>query len=69
MNDNVRAIIAKNVKNLREKKGISQRVFSQLLGLHPSYISRLEFGKCNVPIDRLTSIANYFQVEVIELLK
>ncbi len=64
-----RTYIAKNVKEYRVKKGIKREELSLILGVDNSYISKLERERINIPIDKLEKIANYFEIDIIELLK
>lgn len=64
-----RTYIAKNVKEYRVKKGIKREELSLILGVDNSYISKLERERINIPIDKLEKIANYFEIDITELLK
>ena len=70
--DNVlsnRIILATNVKRLRSKSKIRREELSLALGFDNSYISKLEKGKINITIDKLSIIADYFNVDLVDLLK
>lgn len=70
--DNVlsnRIILATNVKRLRSKSKIRREELSLALGFDNSYISKLEKGKINITIDKLSIIANYFAVDLVDLFK
>lgn len=69
MSQVIRARIATNVKILREKAGLKRENLSLILGLDNSYISKLERLKVNITIDRLSQIADYFKVDILDLLK
>ena len=62
-----REILAKNITALRTKKNIRREELSLALGFDNSYISKLEKGKINITIDKLTLIADYFEVGVKDL--
>ena len=64
-----RLILANNVKTLRLKHKIRREELSLLLGFDNSYISKLEKSKINITIDKLTKIAEYFNVEIVDLFK
>lgn len=64
-----RLILANNVKILRLKHKIRREELSLLLGFDNSYISKLEKSKINITIDKLTKIAEYFNVEIVDLFK
>ena len=64
-----REILARNIKNLRLKTLIRREELSLALGFDNSYISKLEKGKINITIDKLTLLADYFDVNIDNLLK
>ena len=68
--DNVlsnRIILANNVKRLRSKLKIKREELSLALGFDNSYISKLEKGRINITIDKLSVIADYFNVDLVDL--
>ena len=68
--DNVlsnRIILANNVKRLRSKLKIKREELSLALGFDNSYISKLEKGRINITIDKLSVIADYFNVGLVDL--
>jgi len=68
--DNVlsnRILLANNVKRLRSKLKIKREELSLALGFDNSYISKLEKGKINITIDKLSVIADYFNVDLVDL--
>lgn len=69
MNQDIRQILANNIKNLRIQKKLSREELSLALGVDNSYISKLEKGKINITLDKIEMLANYFETEVYLLLK
>ncbi|MBS4759938.1 MAG: helix-turn-helix transcriptional regulator [Clostridium sp.] len=69
MNQDVRKILARNVMALRTKSKLTRENLSIALDFDNSYISKLEKEKVNITLDKLTKIANYFGVKVVQLLK
>lgn len=69
MNQDIRQILANNIKNLRTQKKLSREELSLTLGVDNSYISKLEKGKINITLDKIEMLANYFDTEVYLLLK
>lgn len=67
MSQDVRKILAKNIKELREKNKIKKEKLSLLLEFDNSYISKLEKGNVNITIDKIEKIADYFGVQVKDL--
>lgn len=68
MSQEIRKILAINVKKLRTKAGLKKEKLSLALGFDNSYISKLEKGNVNITIDKIAKIAKFFNVKVIELL-
>lgn len=62
-------ILGNKIKELRQQKGVSQAELAEIAGYsQKGLISRLEAGKVNITMDRLTAIANYFGVPVSDLI-
>ena len=64
-----RIMLATNVKRLRSKLKIKREDLSLALGFDNSYISKLEKGRINITIDKLSIIADYFNVDLVDLFK
>lgn len=69
MSQDIRQILANNIKNLRTQKKLSREELSLVLGVDNSYISKLEKGKINITLDKIEMLANYFETEVYLLLR
>lgn len=69
MSQDIRQILANNIKNLRTQKKLSREELSLVLGVDHSYVSKLEKGKINITLDKIEMLANYFETEVYLLLK
>lgn len=51
------------IRQLRERKGVSQKDMAQALGVTPAYLSALEHGRRGKPtFDLLQRIAGYFNI-------
>lgn len=61
--------IGANIKLIRKSRGISQEKLGNHLGVTFQQIQKIENGKNRVGGGRLVIIANFLQVDVIELLK
>lgn len=57
-----------HIRQLREKKGISQQDLADDCGITKSQISRIEVAKLNTGIKTLVKIANALDIEPKELL-
>ena len=68
MSQTTRELLAHNVAKYRNQKKLSREELSLTLNFDNSYISKLERCKVNITIDRMSKIAQYFEVEVKDLL-
>ncbi|WP_276131927.1 helix-turn-helix domain-containing protein [Polluticoccus soli] len=59
----------KRVREIREKKGISQQELAHLCQLEYSQINRIELGKINTSISHVFLLAENLEVSIQELLK
>lgn len=57
-----------HVRQLREKRGLSQQALADDCNLNKSQIARLEVAKVNTGIKTLIKIANALEIEPKELL-
>ncbi len=69
MNQEIKNILANNIKKLREAKSMKREELALALGFDNSYISKVEKAKMNITIDRLIKIADFFGIKFIELFK
>lgn len=63
-----RKILANNVERLRTARQMKKEELSLALGFDNSYISKLEKCNVNITIDKMNMIAEYFDVELTDLL-
>jgi transcriptional regulator with XRE-family HTH domain len=64
----LRDIVARNVRRIRNKMGISQEQLADLAELHRTYIGSIERAERNVSIDNIAKIANALKVKPADLL-
>lgn len=69
MNDDIVKRFINNLKALRKAKGCSCKLLSELIGCDSSYISKVENGRIIPTLDKIIAIANYFELDFIELFK
>ena len=69
MTKDIKKKLGKNIKKLRKQKHLSQEELSLSLDLDGSYIGKVENGKLNITIEKIANIAEFFGVDVIELLR
>jgi transcriptional regulator with XRE-family HTH domain len=64
----IRAVLSKNLRQLRATQGVSQERLAEICGLHRTYIGSVERGERNISLDNLERIATAFQTTVAALL-
>lgn len=57
----------KDLRDLRDERGLSQRGFAALIGMSPTYLADIERGARNVSIDNMKKIADGFGVTFHEM--
>ena len=66
---NLLALIAYNIVNMRKEKGLTQEELAFNAGIDRTYIGYIENSKHNVTLGMLVKIADALQIEVMDLLK
>lgn len=61
-------VIGKFLKDLRKEKGITQEQFAEIMGVSGRTVSRWETGSNMPDLDVLILIADYYNVELREIL-
>ena len=64
-----RDTLARNLRQLRAERGLSQEELAELAGLHRTYIGSVERSERNISIDNIAKLAAAFGIETNELLK
>ncbi len=67
-NDNLRAILAANVRDYRTQEGLSQDEFAAKCGLHRTYIGSVERSERNVTLATLELLSKATGLSVTKLL-
>ncbi|AWM13892.1 XRE family transcriptional regulator [Flavobacterium sediminis] len=62
-------LFGKNLRKLRESKGLTQEQLANELGLEISQISRIERGVINTSIYTLYQISSFLNIDMNELFK
>jgi transcriptional regulator with XRE-family HTH domain len=60
--------IGKNIKRIREEKGLTQQSIADLIAMHRSNYSRVETGDRDLSIDAIGKIAKYFSMTIDQLV-
>lgn len=61
--------VGRNIRSYRQKRGLSQEAFAEVLGIHRTYMGGLERGERNLTLRSLERIAEQMSVEVEELMR
>jgi transcriptional regulator with XRE-family HTH domain len=65
----IRRVLARNMRRLREAKGLSQGALAADAGIYQELVSRIENGAANPELDTLGKIADALGVHPRELLE
>ncbi len=57
-----------NVKFARMKKGLTQEQLADLMGIHLTYIAKIETGKINMSLGKILEIAKILKIDINKLL-
>jgi transcriptional regulator with XRE-family HTH domain len=60
--------VGKNIKRLREDRGIKQNEIADLVGMHRSNYSKIENGQREISVAALDKIAAFFNITLDELV-
>lgn len=67
LNVDVISIFSNNLKKYRKQLGVSQEAFSDMAGLHRTYISAIECGKRSISLENVQKIADALGIETYYL--
>jgi transcriptional regulator with XRE-family HTH domain len=65
----MRKLVGRNVKRIRQKKGLTQEQFAEVSGFSQQYLSGLENGRRNPTVVTLYELAKSLGVSHLELLR
>lgn len=60
--------LAKNLRALRARDGLSQEALADLVGLHRTYVGSVERSERNVSLDNIEKLAVALKVDISHLL-
>jgi len=63
-----RARLAKNLRFLRARDGLSQEALADLADMHRTYVGSIERSERNVSLDNIEKLAGVLNVDISELL-
>lgn len=69
MEGDLQRVVGRNLRLLRQARGISQEAFADALGVHRTYMGGVERGERNLTLKSLERIAARAGVDPLELLE
>lgn len=66
--ESLRNVLARNVRQLRHERGLSQEELADRAGLHRTYVGSIERGERNLTVDNIQKIARGLDVDAAQLL-
>ena len=64
----IRMIFAGNLKEIRDKQGLSQEELADIAGLHRTYVGSVERGERNISLDNMERLAGALKINIQDLL-
>jgi transcriptional regulator with XRE-family HTH domain len=64
----LRRILARNLKRLRQERGLTQEELADLAGLNRNYIGMIERQENAATVDTLEALAKALQIAPVQLL-
>ena len=64
MADDLTKLIGKRIKELRKNRGYTQDKFSELLGIDPKHLSRIECGKTQPSLNLIKKISSILKIQI-----
>lgn len=62
-------IVGRIIRDIRQKKGLTQEVLSGLAGLSRSHLAEIESGRTKANVDTLWKIAEALEMNLSELIQ
>jgi transcriptional regulator with XRE-family HTH domain len=62
-------VVGENLRSHRQKLGLSQEAFAEVLGVHRTYMGAVERGEQNLTLQSVERIAETIRVSPYELLR
>ena len=64
----LREVVAKNLRRMRQAKGLSQEELADLAGINRNYVGMLEREEHAATVDMLEKLAEVLEVDPVEFL-
>ena len=69
MNIKILLKLGEKLKILRKEKGYTQEYLAEKVGIHPTYIGKIESGKNNISIKMLFRISRALKVKLSDIFE
>jgi transcriptional regulator with XRE-family HTH domain len=66
--DSARNRLARNMRAIRARDGLSQEALADLVDLHRTYVGSVERSERNVSLDNVEKLAKALKIDICELL-
>ncbi len=60
--------LGKNIKKHRINANLTQKNLAQIVGIHPTYVGKLEAGKNNPSLILMFKIARAMKIKLVDIL-
>ncbi len=67
--NDIKARFGQRLREIRQKKGLSQEELAFLAGLHRTYVSSAERGQRNVSLVNIEKLARALEVDITEMFR
>lgn len=68
MSGELQVTVGKNVRRIREDRGLTQEGLADLIGVHRTYVGSLEAGSRNLTLRTVEHLAGRLEVAALDLL-
>lgn len=68
MEGDLQRTVGRNLRSLREARGLSQEALADLVGVHRTYLGGVERGERNLTLKSVERMAEWLGTEPLELL-
>ncbi len=69
MNTKILENLGKSLKSIRLEKGLTQEALAEKIGIHATYVGKLEGGKSNPSVKMLFKISRALKVKLPDLFE
>ena len=69
MNTKILDRIGEQIRNIRKEKGLTQEYLAEKVGIHPTYVGKIESGKSNTSAMMLYKISRALGVTLSDIFE